>query len=183
MYVGITNNLQQRLSKHKSDAKHNSPCVIHKAIRKYGFNNFTVTLLQTSSSNEELCELEKDWIAKLNTHVSVGGYNETFGGEAPMLGRFHTEETKNKIRKKLQGKTSPNKGKKWTNETRQKLQNRCKKSVIQSSIDGMQVAVYNSIKDASLATKIADSNISGVCRDKKKTAGGFRWKYQTIRSL
>jgi len=43
------------------------------------------------------------------------------GKNNPMFGRHHSEETKNKISKKNKGKIAPNKGKKLSIETKQKL--------------------------------------------------------------
>lgn len=41
------------------------------------------------------------------------------------------------------------------------------------------VAVYPSIREASRATGIDNRNISKVAQHRKKTAGGFRWEFQT----
>lgn len=177
LYVGITNgSIKKRWNKHIYDTRHNSQCLIHRAIRKYGIENFKINEIQTCDSRETLCAAEIYWINKLSTHVSVGGYNETFGGDAPMLGRHHTEATKEKMRNAHKGKTY-RKGTGWSNETRILFKDRNKKPVAQLSKDGVIIKIYKSINEASLAVGIANSNISGVCRGKKKTAGGFGWKY------
>jgi len=176
-YIGITNNLSGRWNKHVYDAKHNSPCVIHRAMRKYGIENFTIIQLKECSSKEELCKTEQNLILSLKTHVSNGGYNETFGGEAPMLGRKHTTESKILISKKLKGRTSPNKGRKSSKETRKIMSEKHSKSVLQLDLNGNVIAVHKSIIAAGLVVGIAGSNISGVCRNKKKTAGGYCWQY------
>ncbi len=176
-YVGITNDLTKRWNKHVYDAKHNSPCVIHRAMRKYGLENFSITEIQQSSSKEELCKLEQFYIRELETHVSCGGYNETFGGEAPMLGRKHSKKTRLLISKRMKGRSSPNKGKFASNETKQKISETHSKSVLQINLEGITVATYRSITEASKAIGVAGTNITKVCRGKKKTAGGFRWQY------
>ncbi|MGI0058165.1 MAG: NUMOD3 domain-containing DNA-binding protein [Nitrosotalea sp.] len=116
--------------------------------------------------------IRKRW----NKHV-YGGYNETFGGEAPMLGKQHSQKTRQLISKKMKGKPSPNKGKTASIETRRKLGESHSKSVMRINSSGNVIAVYKSVTAASQATGIAGSNISGVCRGKKKTAGGFCWQY------
>lgn len=176
-YVGITNSPSKRWNKHVYDTKHNSPCVIHRAMRKYGLDNFSVSKIKQTSSKEELLELEQFYIKNLKSHVSMGGYNETFGGEAPMLGRKHTLESRRKMSLSQKGRPSPNKGKKASFATRKKLSDMRGKSVIQINLDGIVVKVFKSITEASKVVGIAGSNISGVCNGKKKTAGGYRWQY------
>jgi group I intron endonuclease len=114
-YVGMTSKtLQNRWSLHKADARRNKPWILHKAIRKYGEDNFTITLLEETSvtSLEELGKIEQQWIEKLSPE-----YNMTSGGEGhtgiKMLGerngmfnRKHTEESKEKMRENRKGKGS-----------------------------------------------------------------------------
>src|SRR5271166_1321773 len=108
LYVGITNNLNARWNKHVYDARGNSSCVIHRAIRKYGENNFILDVIQECENKEELLKQEQILIQQLQSHVSQGGYNETWGGEAPMLGRKHSKETIAKISNSLKGITYKN---------------------------------------------------------------------------
>lgn len=178
LYVGITNNMSGRWYKHVYDAKHNSPCVIHRAMRKYGITNFEMKLLETVSSQKRLLRREKFWIKNLKSHVSVGGYNETFGGEKPMLGRHHSAKSKRLIGEKLKGRVSPYKGKSPSYHTRKLLSAIHSKSVVQLDLSGKVIKIHKSIIAAGKCVGVAGSNISGVCRGKKKTAGGFRWQYE-----
>jgi hypothetical protein len=50
-----------------------------------------------------------------------------------------------------------------------------KRKVTQLDLNGNIIKQYNSITEAERDTGI--SHISGVCRGKRKTAGGFKWKY------
>lgn len=177
LYIGITNNIQARWNKHVYDSKHGSPCVIHRAIRKYGINNFTIVELLSTTSKNKLLRQEIKFIKEMQTHVTQGGYNETFGGEAPMLGRKHTAHTRKLISKKLKGRTSPNKGKKASLALKRKLSESHGKAVMKLDKNGNVIAIFKSVTKAASATGIAISNISGVCRGKKKTAGGFCWQY------
>ena len=52
-----------------------------------------------------------------------------------------------------------------------------RKEIIQYSLNLIEIARFKSIKDASRKTNTNNSNISGVCMGKYKTAGGFIWKY------
>ena len=51
------------------------------------------------------------------------------------------------------------------------------KPVNQYSLDGIYIATYKSIKEASKQTGINQGDISCCCRGKYKTSGGFIWKY------
>lgn len=51
------------------------------------------------------------------------------------------------------------------------------KSVIQYTLDGQLVAEYPSIKEVSKQTGIDKCHISSCCQGKRKTAGGYIWKY------
>jgi hypothetical protein len=57
------------------------------------------------------------------------------------------------------------------------------KSVIKLDIDNNILKIYNTIKDASEENNISSSNISNTCKDRQKTAGGFKWKYNEKKEL
>ncbi|MBK8359350.1 MAG: GIY-YIG nuclease family protein [Comamonadaceae bacterium] len=69
-YIGITRGaLQVRLNHHRFDSERGSLGKLHKAIRKYGFENFKVDVLNASNDPDELCELE---IAAMNANTVSG---------------------------------------------------------------------------------------------------------------
>lgn len=114
-YVGLTkHDLETRWGQHVKDALYErSNMLLHKAIRKNGPDGFVRTVIDTGESEEQLRQLEKDWIEALGTHVSLGqGYNMTFGGEG-LLGYKHTDETKQKMSESRKGERNPNFGKHW----------------------------------------------------------------------
>lgn len=89
-YVGQTNNLQRRIREHRSCAFNNKASsyndLIHQKIRKYGENNFEITVLEKLYTEDfkEVDEREIYWIKKLESHRSTGkGYNSTWGGHNP----------------------------------------------------------------------------------------------------
>lgn len=51
------------------------------------------------------------------------------------------------------------------------------KKVGQFSKDGILLQTYNSLKEAKEKTGISDTSISQVCHQKRKSAGGFLWKF------
>ena len=58
------------------------------------------------------------------------------------------------------------------------------KSINQLSIDGIYIKTWISISDASQTLSIRRQNISDTCKNKRESAGGFKWKYhETVHSL
>ena len=52
------------------------------------------------------------------------------------------------------------------------------KPVIQFDLDGKEIARYRGQNEAGRLTGISGANISQVCNHKRKTAGGFIWRYE-----
>ena len=82
IYIGKTNNFEKRKREHILDKNVNIP--FHKALRKYGIENFDWEIIDTASSDGELIQKEIYWIKELNTCIKFpnsNGYNITLGGE------------------------------------------------------------------------------------------------------
>ena len=56
--------------------------------------------------------------------------------------------------------------------------NRPCKAVTQYSLDGIQLNRYDSLKDARKASGANPDAITMVCNGKRKTSGGYKWKWQ-----
>ena len=79
VYIGQTiQPLAKRWKQHKRNARGNETYSIHRAIAKYGEENFTIECL-CNCSIEELDMLEKKYIKDYNSYSC--GYNETHGGQ------------------------------------------------------------------------------------------------------
>lgn len=50
--------------------------------------------------------------------------------------------------------------------------------VVQFSLSGDRIAVYPSVIQAARELKLSHSSISECCRGKRKTLGGYKWKYK-----
>lgn len=99
-YVGKTvlSNLRKYLATKKWQARNGlrtQPLLA--AMRKYGFENFSVEILGNVATREELCELEKLWILLLDCRNPKIGYNVMAGGEH-VYRRPMPEETRQKLR-------------------------------------------------------------------------------------
>jgi len=122
-YIGITNNLKRRMTVHKNST---ADTVLNRTVLKYGKDNFTLNIIDRCKTWEEACKKERWYIKELNTHVP-NGLNMTDGGEG-VFGLKHSEKTKLQMsvshkgkRSGMYGKTGPNLGKKFSEETRKRI--------------------------------------------------------------
>lgn len=95
IYVGqTTKKIQSRWREHIKNSqkypKNKRP--LYASIKKYGYEKFTVELIDTAKDKNELDHKEKHWILTLNT-LRPNGYNLTNGGEGT-LGHKMTEGQK-----------------------------------------------------------------------------------------
>lgn len=86
-YVGQTNNIDRRIREHKSNSFNpksvNYDDKIHQAIRKYGYENFKIDILEVieNTQNYDLVnEREQYWIKKEESLLTQWGYNVLEGG-------------------------------------------------------------------------------------------------------
>lgn len=100
-YVGMTTiTASARFKSHCKSAEGGSNFRIHAAIRKYGSDNFTVTVLENTDKRSELYSLERKWIRYYDSMNYNLGYNMTEGGEGA-AGREVKEESKIKMSQKV----------------------------------------------------------------------------------
>lgn len=87
-YIGQTKDFKKRLNSHKSSSnnkksnEYNTP--FHRAIRKYGIDNFKYEILEEipeGESQEFIDEREKFFIQYYETLTQKGGYNVSKGGQ------------------------------------------------------------------------------------------------------
>lgn len=118
IYIG-----QKKSAKFLGEAYLGSGKILTQAVAKYGKEMFSVELIDTADTLEELGEKEKHWIKTLNSQDPSVGYNITPGGihvpiegqDNGFYGKHHTEETKQKLRESR--KNSPP----MSQETRNKI--------------------------------------------------------------
>ena len=110
-YVGkTTQSLNKRFVNHRSTANLGSKYYVHNAMRHYGYNNFTIELLEEVSTEQELNEREIYWISHLKPKYNMheGGQGGSSPGRPDILGESR-ENWLNGFNRK--GKTPWNKGK------------------------------------------------------------------------
>lgn len=105
IYVGKTKNYRKRVNQHLSAARRGGAgsFYLHRAINKYGVDNFTFNILQSFENEEDCFSAEKYWISYFGSSDSDLGYNLTIGGEGA-TGSKRSEETKQKLRNSKLGK-------------------------------------------------------------------------------
>jgi group I intron endonuclease len=88
--------------------------LFHRAVRKYGYDNFKREIIEFCSSNKYLEKQERFWIQELKSHMSFGGYNMTFGGFGGdmLAGRPDCEELRRKGAAKNKGRHHTDEAKK-----------------------------------------------------------------------
>ena len=211
-YVGKTmKSLSTRFYKHCYDAvKRNSRCYFHKAIRKYGKENFVIEEIEVCQN--DLGNREIFWISSLKPE-----YNQTLGGDGGILGYSNTEETKELLSLKRKGKfvgeenpfynqthTKEQKekwskmrkgqsspcgfaGKSHKEESKSKTSQTLKNNpnikrikVFQYDIEGNFLREFQSISDAAKFVETNPSNIKYTCEGKFKHCKGYRWSYVKI---
>lgn len=187
-YVGKSINIESRWQQHIYSSKNGSQYPIHRALQKYGANNFSFSVLEECEISE-LDDKEIEWISKLNTYNN--GYNCTRGGEGQLkidyeqilklwndgkgakeIGEI-THIRNSHLTSILHSFDIPKK------EIRERSKMYMRKPVKQYDFSGKLISSYSCAEEASEITNINAKNIQCVCQRQPeyKSAGGFLWKY------
>lgn len=191
-YVGKTKRtVKERFEQHVRDSVR-SDLPLHLAIKKYGCDQFAVSVLEECYDNDHANERERHWIAEYNT-CHGQGYNATEGGDG-VVGYVWSEEMRKKHGERYKGEKNPNWGKpmpdhvkdkikakvrgfKHTEDAKKRINDAKLKKVIQFDLDGNEVARYSSMIEAEQMTGVGRQGISRCCREPHRTAKGFKFKY------
>jgi group I intron endonuclease len=197
-YVGVTrHDYRDRFVQHVYEANHNhTNRILCKAIRKYGKQNFSSRLIEEIEDESLAKEREMYYIKKLRTYIEFGdsnGYNMTLGGDGIRVFNM-PESVREKLRianggennywygKQLSDEHKVNcsiasLGKKKSENARKNMSESKKKPVLQLDKKTLNIInEYESIKIAQKINKI--EHISDACNGKRKTAGGYVWKFK-----
>lgn len=175
VYIGQTvQPLYKRWWRHCHNGKSS---VIGSAIEKYGKDNFSIEVIDTATTLEELNDKEIFWINHYNS-ISPNGYNIAGGGRNHIV----TDELRKRLsdshKGKGCGKDNPFYGRHHSEEAKQIFSKRNKGNSYapRRKVICVETAiVYDSIAEAQRITKI--NNISIACSGRIKHAGGYHWKY------
>jgi len=203
IYIGQTVDFYQRMKLHRSRAKSLSyeyTNHLYNAIRKWGWENFKIEIVDLAYDWEKLNELEIKWMKDHNSLDRNHGYNMLDDGgigsmspeirerarasvlegyksgrlKGPWLGKKRDPETIEKMRQARLGRPSWNKGKSISEEQKEKLRNTKKfwrpVKCIETGIE------YSSIKNAAKAINGNRYGFSKALRA-NLTYKGFHWDY------
>lgn len=96
-YIGFDSKFPSRKSSHKNSLKTTTNNKFHRAIKKYGWDNFEWEILyQSKDLDHTKNEMEKFFITEFDSYYK--GYNSTFGGEGT-FGYIRSLEQKKEIGK------------------------------------------------------------------------------------
>ena len=116
-YIGQTiQKIQYRINDHFCRSS-NSQYKFHRAIKKYGKNNFIYGVIEECDFSV-INDREMYWINVFDTFKN--GYNSETGG---MNGRLLSEETKSKIQQKTSKHNNPRYGVKLNSELKERIKN------------------------------------------------------------
>jgi hypothetical protein len=103
-YIGHDSTWPRRQIEHKSSAlTFDSQTYFHRAIRKYGWDNFEWEVIHQSLDAPYLSSVMEPHFIKYYDTLIPNGYNMTLGGDG-VFGRIVTEETRKKHRLNNMGK-------------------------------------------------------------------------------
>lgn len=168
-YIGQTIDPSRRKRTHIYCAKKGSPLPFHRAIQKYGIENFEYSeIISISSKNPKhlkivLNALEKFYISKYKKSFEL--YNITDGGDG-IIGDKVTE----KIKEYWNSKT-PEELKNWGNM----ISDAKSKPILQFNIDGTFVKEYSNIYRSEI---INPKEIMRCVKGELFTSSGYIWKYK-----
>lgn len=185
VYIGKTEyDPQKRWKQHQNESQkiRSQNRALYRAINKYGIENFIFEVIkETSSPNEDEIKTIIEYDSFHN------GYNETLGGD----GRAYLELPEQEIcrfylkRKSIKATAEYFKHDRLTikkilykNNIVIESNSALKKSV--AKIDkntGEVLEIYSSVSEAEKLNESTGGHIGQVCLGKRKTAGGFKWKY------
>lgn len=161
-YIGITKQKCEERWRHDGTG-YKSQIKFWRAIQKYGWDNFEHIILYNNLTEKEASELEIKLIKKYD--CINNGYNISYGGSTTN----HSPETLEKMRQSMLGK-------KHTQETKDKISN--SKNDIKIQVKCITTGIiYESERKAMEKTGIDISSITKCCKGQVCSAGGYDWEY------
>lgn len=191
-YIGSTNNLRKRLYEHYRELSLGTHTNKHlqAAWLKYGKEGFKFQILETikdtsNFTNNDLRQLETDYIQRTQCYKNTIGYNIIAGG----IGTLNipcSEEKKNKISESNKGKETWNKGISMSKEQKTLLKETKRKSKGKSvdvyTLEGDFLETLNSIAEVVEKYKVVKNTIVDQCKG-RRSGKKFIFKYHSEEEL
>lgn len=204
-YIGQSIDINSRWKKHKSELNNHKHFneYLQKSWDKYGPSNFVFYVLENCDI-DQLDEKENYYIGFYNTLDRDEGYNLMSGGtfgrkyseessmkkSKSLMGHTVSEETREKISKNhadVTGNKNGMYGKRHTEESKLKVSkaNKGRISSRRNLNEVFCVELNKVFKDATEAGKELNLDSSGIlkcCNEKRKTCGGYQWKFINVKN-
>ena len=161
-YIGNTVNLYNRIKSHKSCYKRNVNLRVYNYI-KYVIGSWEnvefIVLKEIDTTKSKAIEIEDELIELYETK-GVG--NKVKNSEMHYKGWKHSDETKKKLSEKAKGKNNPS-----------------ARSVLVYSLDGNTLLYeFDTMEEACVMLGVSKGNVCNVCKGKRKSTGGYIFKYK-----
>lgn len=192
VYIGQTKRINHRQQQHRWCSNNRPKSCFHRALRKYGYDNFKFEILIQFSSKDIdrlkylLDELEKFYIRKYNSTNRYYGYNLTSGGEGlfnpsnevreklgrTWRGKHRSSVTKDKISKTLKDKYASG------------LPNAYARAIEMFDKENNLVKTFKSESEAQrFLNKKSMTSITNILHGRAKyTTEGFTFKYKELKN-
>lgn len=187
-YVGITSRTNPNHRWQNGNGYHENSH-FRAAIKKYGWDSFRHEVIHNNLTKEEANKKEKYYIALWKMQDREFGYNMTSGGDGTP-GYIPSEETRAKLseaRKKenlseetLKRRSEGLRGRKFSEDHKRKIGEGNSKPIQMFSKDGVLIETFASAHEAEIKLGINHSHISQCCNNKRKSTGGYIWKFVQI---
>lgn len=201
IYIGqtIQKNPWRRIQRHFLEKEYRGVCLIKRAIKKYGKNNFVVEIIYTAINLEDLNQKEQYYIFHFNS-LNPNGYNIKSGGKnGGKLPQYVIE----KIRQKNTGRPSTLKGKKFSkahkealsrarkgkSRTKNQLEAQKKyylengRKVVAINIKTNEQFIFPTTAEAAKILKCQAANISRVCNKEQNRSQHKGWRFHFLDDL
>lgn len=191
IYIGKTlNSIEKRWKEHKNEYQKErvEKRPLYSAMKKYGIDNFEISLVE-ECTEDNFSEREKYWIEFYGSFKY--GYNATLGGDGTRYADYDliyslwkqdktvldihkiTTYDESTIRRALECyKVSSEERKKRANLKKRKMIAQLDKNTEQI------IRIFPLTEEANrFLNKQSSGHISAVCKGKRQTAYGYKWKY------
>lgn len=196
LYIGKTlYTIQRRWKQHQNNSKKEylKHIPLYAAIRKYGLENFTISIVEEVHDPKILSDRQQFWIEQYNTYFN--GYNATKGGDGFLLydhnkiwnlweDGFSIKQISKKIGCNDYVVRSVLDNHNISTEERQKRgyvdgSSTAKQPVEQFDLNtGQVIQQFSSLSEAARSINGDSSCISKACKGKYNSHKGYGWRYK-----
>lgn len=184
-YVGVTSK-QNPNHRWNSGRGYKENPHFYSAIEKYGWDGFDHIIILDGISEADAKSWERALISIWHTQNPQYGYNMTSGGDGTP--DYHpnsvTRAKLSEARKKenlspetLERRSMALRGRKFTDEHRDKIRKSLSKPIIMLTEDGVPLQEFFSARDAENILSISHAHVSQCCNGHRLSAGGYKWKF------